>query len=477
MDISIGLEKTSTTFHSDEVFEKYSSLKKQYEIVCRQFEACQQELYESRKNNQIASELKEHLTSELEMWQRNEVKMKQDFNYKYQTLNDEMEQLRHEKWKEVENCNSLIETLQSRIKSMETIENVSAEEKSVCQMDNTKMSEDWRRLEEENVLLKDQLSEQKAALIENLNLAEDLKNHIKVLNEREDSLKINLENKKSELASVTDMLHSAQEDLLLANSELQQIKQQANGHAPKGNSLFAEVDDKRQEMLKSYSQLRDKVQQLNRELMSKQSELDSLLCEKKTLWEEYSGQANHHDAVLNRAFEHRITDLEKENDQLHREIARWYESNLDLNTSTIAQWVSGVLDYYRDENQRLTNDFAASSVDNLNKEQKVRELHRQLVSWRTKAMEANARVSQLNTVQKLNSPVAVKNESVESPETGNVSRVSNTSRKDFAIYESENTLNHGGESEVCNNEASHKPGILVTAGVAKSKTAKKTSFQ
>lgn len=33
--------------------------------------------------------------------------------------------------------------------------------------------------------------------------------------------------------------------------------------------------------------------------MSKQSELDSLLCEKKTLWEEYSGQANHHDAVLN----------------------------------------------------------------------------------------------------------------------------------------------------------------------------------
>lgn len=237
MDISIGLEKTNTTFHSDEVFEKYSSLKKQYEIVCRQFEVCQQELYESRKTNQVASELKEHLTSELEMWQRNEVKMKQDFNYKYQTLNDEMEQLRQEKWKEVENCNSVIETLQSKIKSMESIENVAVEERSVCQMDNTKMNEDWRRLEEENMLLKDQLAEQKTALIENFNLAEDLKNQIKILIEREESLKINLENKKSELASTTDMLHSAQEDLLLANSELQQIKQQANGHGNNNTNL------------------------------------------------------------------------------------------------------------------------------------------------------------------------------------------------------------------------------------------------
>lgn len=116
-------------------------------------------------------------------------------------------------------------------------------------------------------------------------------------------------------------------------------------------------------------------------------------------------------------------------------------------------------------------------MDNLNKEQKVRELHRQLVTWRTKAMEANAKVSQLKTVQKLNSPVTVKNETVESPETVNVSRISNTSHKEFAIYESENTLNHGGESEISNNEALHKPGILVTAGVVKSKTAKKTTFQ
>lgn len=35
-----------------------------------------------------------------------------------------------------------------------------------------------------------------------------------------------------------------------------------NFSAPKGNSLFAEVDDKRQEMVKSYSQLKDKVFQV-----------------------------------------------------------------------------------------------------------------------------------------------------------------------------------------------------------------------
>lgn len=230
MDFSSLSEKNDTTLQSDDLHEKYSSLKIQYENVCKQVEICQQELYENKKSNQIAAELKDHLTSELEMWQKNEIKIKQDYSQKIQSLNEELEQLRHEKWKESENFRNSLETLQYKIKTLESKENLPAEEKSVCLMDSSKTNEDLKRLEEENMELKGLLNEQKKDLINNVEIVEDLRNEIKILNEREESLKINFQSKKDELVSVTEMLHSAQEEFCGVNSELQQIKQQANIH-------------------------------------------------------------------------------------------------------------------------------------------------------------------------------------------------------------------------------------------------------
>lgn len=230
MDFSSFSEKNDTTLQSDDLSEKYSSLKIQYENVCRQVEKCQQELHENKKGSQIAAELKEHLTSELEMWQKNEVKIKQECAQKIQSLNEELEQLRHEKWKECENFNNTVEILQNRIKNLESKENLPVEEKSICQMDNSKTNEDLKRLEEENSNLQALINELNINSINNTEILEELRNEIKNSNEREESLKINLQNKKDELVSVTEMLHSAQEDFCGVNSELQQIKQQSNIH-------------------------------------------------------------------------------------------------------------------------------------------------------------------------------------------------------------------------------------------------------
>lgn len=47
------------------------------------------------------------------------------------------------------------------------------------------------------------------------------------------------------------------------------------------------------------------------------------------------------------AYERRIADLEIQTDQHQREIAQWYSINLNPESSEAAQWLSGVMDYYK----------------------------------------------------------------------------------------------------------------------------------
>lgn len=138
---------------------------------------------------------------------------------------------------------------------------------------------------------------------------------------------------------------------------------------------------------------------------------------------------------------------------------------------------------FREENHRLTDEFTASSVDNLNKERKIRELHRQLVTWRTKAMEANATISQLQTsLQHTERPKLLKDLSNQSPksETGNSPRKSekgNLSRISNSSQDKENSIaSRELSKEEVHDEVVQKPGILVTGG-NKNKLVKKTNFK
>lgn len=381
----------------EEVLERYSSLKSQYENISKLYDISQQEVHDMRRNHQCVVDLKEHLSSEIDVLQRNETKMKAEWAHKYKSLQDEADQFREDKWKEAENFTNTIDTLERQITQLKQHQVVDTVVKTVSQLDDTKLFEEIRAHEEEISSLKATNDELKKKLTETLNANECNRAELESLKEQVDCLKSNLSVKKEELSSATDMLHAAQDDFCTATMELQQLKSASTTFAAKGNSLFAEVDDKRQEMVKSMSYMKDKVYQLNRELISKQAEIDSLLCEKKTLWEEYAGQSNHHDAALNRGYERRITDLEKQNDHLNREIARWFTKNIDPNSSEAAQWLSGVMEHYRKENLRLTTDLSTASVNNLSAEQKLRELQRQIVTWRTKAMETRATASELET--------------------------------------------------------------------------------
>lgn len=387
----------NSSMNLEEVLEKYSFLKSQYENVSKLYDVSQQELHDMRRNHQCVVDLKEHLSSEIDALQRNEGKMKAEWAQKYKSLQDEADQFREDKWKEVENFTNTIDTLERQITQLKQHQVVDTVEKTVNQLDNTKIFEDIRAYEEEISTLKSSNEELKKKLTETFNVNEFNRAELESLKEQVDCLKSNLSVKKDELSSATDMLHAAQEDLCTATMELQQLKSASTTFAAKGNSLFAEVDDKRQEMVKSMSYMKDKVYQLNRELVSKQAEIDSLLCEKKTLWEEYAGQSNHHDAALNRGYERRITELEKQTDQLNRQIARWFTKNMDPNSSEAAQWLSGVMEHYRKENLRLTSDLSEASVNNLFAEQKLRQLQREIVTWRTKAMETKATASELET--------------------------------------------------------------------------------
>lgn len=57
-------------------------------------------------------------------------------------------------------------------------------------------------------------------------------------------LKDCINNKKEELQEAADLIHDLQDEVVVLQMELQQFKNTPLDNAVKGNSLFAEVDDK-----------------------------------------------------------------------------------------------------------------------------------------------------------------------------------------------------------------------------------------
>lgn len=81
-----------------------------------------------------------------------------------------------------------------------------------------------------------------------------------------------------------------------------------------GNSLFAEVEDRRQVMLEKMNSMRASYHEMKRSYLAKENEIKVLKTERAALirkWEDSSVEAVEQETALVDAYKNRIADLEK----------------------------------------------------------------------------------------------------------------------------------------------------------------------
>ncbi|OWR52813.1 hypothetical protein KGM_211431 [Danaus plexippus plexippus] len=375
MDYSTISNKTNFTETEDitggDLNEKYYLLRKQYENLSNNYDLIKQELHETKRSYQTALDIQSHLGAELESYQANEKKRCGEFTSRINTLQEELCALRLER-------SEIVERHANEVKKLETENKLLREEQETVTR-SSPVRENHAETDELRVALSSAVSDAndaKASL--DIAKSEIASWQLKVeeLAVQSDEMRTAAEIRKEELTEAREHEASVLAELAEARALLHQIdSQDLKPHAAKGNSLFAEVDDKRQEMAKNLIQMKQTNSRLRRDLANKQAELDALLHEKQTIWEQQAGTAAHYDRELVENYESRITQLEGMCERQRREICRWFNK---LAESTEEAWLPGVLEHLKTECENLRAEVLSRGAAQLASAAQVRDLRRKI---------------------------------------------------------------------------------------------------
>ncbi|KAL0840736.1 hypothetical protein ABMA28_015924 [Loxostege sticticalis] len=377
MDYSTISNKTNCTEAEDitngELSERYYLLKKQYDSLSSTYDSLKQELHDTRRCYQTALDVQSHLNAELESFQADEGRRKNEVNARITSLQEEISSLREQR-------TELMDTHASEVKKFEAEIRRLKEEKS-CVRQESPVRDNTAELDEARAAASSALSDAaaaKAALEEAR--AEVLSWRMKAeeLVAEMAEIRASAELRREELRAASEREAAVLADLAEARAMLHQCTDSQDlQHAAKGNSIFAEVEDKRQEMAKNLIQMKQTNSRLRRELANKQAEVEALLHEKQNIWEQQAGAASHYDRELIESYEDRITQLEGLCERQRRELARWFGK---LCETSAHGWLPGVLDHLKSECEQLRAEVLSLGAAQLASAAQVRELRRKLAA-------------------------------------------------------------------------------------------------
>lgn len=224
------------------------------------------------------------------------------------------------------------------------------------------------------ILLKD-----KTALFEELN---NTREHLEMMEEK---LKIC----KSDMTDQSETIEELRESLAVAQSELAGLKAGPSDSASRGNSLFAEVEDKRQDMLKKCSSLSKKYNEMKKDYGAKCAEIKRLNMENLKLrrkWQEEAEERDNRDVWLKDNYEIRIQELLKLVNDLKRD-----EKPVFVNgDSKILTFAEDLVERSRKEMAQLRNEMEQRSSERLNEAKALYMARGEILTLRSQVLSANA---------------------------------------------------------------------------------------
>lgn len=314
----------SSIMRTHELSSSYEELRSQNREQFATIEALQQEVHSLKQRLQVAEKIQVEYQSELECLQQQTheasdlasataLRLKEDHSLVVQELEDKILNLEFELQEAAKVQASDREELLKARKEIKEFQDASpvatlkAELQEMMEEHAANRVACVQHLELNQVLLK-----------EKNYLMEEVKSMREHLEMTEEKLKIC----KDDMMQQSETIEDLRESLAVTQNELTCLQSGPRDEKSRGNSLFAEVEDKRQAMLKQSKVLTKKYAEMKSDYGAKCAEISKLKMENLQLrrkWREEAEERDNRDVWLNDNYEIRIKELNKLVEDLKRQ--------------------------------------------------------------------------------------------------------------------------------------------------------------
>ncbi|XP_033315644.1 spindle apparatus coiled-coil protein 1 spindly isoform X2 [Bombus vancouverensis nearcticus] len=239
--------------------------------------------------------------------------------------------------------------------------------------------------ETDNISLKKRVDELLSILQEERKKYEYAEESIAELKSRCDHYEHYTRSIKEQLAEKDQTLEEIRAELSLKRTELESLQMDPTCKSRKGNSIFAEVEDRRQNVMNKMNVLREKYMELKRICKSQIMEIKKLRTERVATLRKLDNDADHtfiENEELIKKYKSRISDLEN---KLKIEIKKNSNSK-QLNCSdTSFRYFQSLVDTQKKEMEELRIKVEDLCTKLLMQEETKMNITKQLHYWRYKA--------------------------------------------------------------------------------------------
>ncbi|XP_025986220.2 protein Spindly [Solenopsis invicta] len=393
----LNCESTNDT-KIEEALEKNSIMDDDYKRLKQENENLRQELHNLRRKLETNEAFQKDL---VESYENADIKFKKHAERVEHERESREEMFRIEKRKYKDHIEALESNL---IKSEMDIKKLQEEQKKYEDLVNKRLSC--------QTALEDSLAQYKAEQIKYFSVLEDntekinqkeeiekeLKNQISILEAHIDELDTAWKSTKLQLVKKTEEYEEAQETIreLAANlMELESPDIVPASETRKGNSLFAEVEDRRQVLMDKIKVITNKYNEVKRALNTKTAELSTLRAEKFKVTKQWEADMydtlQENEDLLNK-YKSRVFDLEK---KLKAEMKKNEQMEETQFTENSFNYAETLLTTKRKELKELKEENEKQARKLLEQNEANQHISAQLRMWRAKAASLETEILQL----------------------------------------------------------------------------------
>ncbi|KAI4499920.1 hypothetical protein M0802_004790 [Mischocyttarus mexicanus] len=239
--------------------------------------------------------------------------------------------------------------------------------------------------------LREQIQELLCNLEDERQKREDTEDYVKDLKNQLVEHQEILQETKHNLREKTEGLETVREELAICRSELETLKVVPASETCKGNSLFDEVEDRRQYALNKATIIKKKYDDLKRVYDAKCKEITAFKIEKASLlknWDEYVNAFTDDNELINR-YKNRIRDLEKR-------LSETQEVEIKTNDNSFS-YLEKLLAEKKKQIQELNQKIERDSFDMLFQIEMKNKVTKEMQYWRCRAMYMKIQLSAIQS--------------------------------------------------------------------------------
>ncbi|XP_031625911.1 protein Spindly [Contarinia nasturtii] len=389
-DVEIVKNPSALSIH--DLVEEYDKLTASYMQHKVLLDHCKQQVYTLKKEKDLKDKI---LNQELQVITENyegelkETKIKHSIQIGelQSRLTDTRSALEKLELENQQLQNELTTTLNEQSSKPCPEQNTISENETIV---SKKRMEYLTKIENEFIQLTAELAQVKSEKAQLMSQVTQKQSDLDEVKEYYECSKQNLEYKTDELNEAQLIIESLQEKLVEIENELLSYKNGKPDHNSKGNSLFAEVDDQRQQMRAVLSRQKQQYLAMKSKYELSSGEINRLKRENTDILngiKECANMFKSADKIQKSKFYEEIGFLKMENNRLNEKLKQ-----IQLDMDTLAKthgvnWLSSVLEYCEKETKELKSQLVSYGMKKSEAEGLYAQAQETAAKWRFEALK------------------------------------------------------------------------------------------